>query len=295
MKYKVLLTGSHQASIEDLFTRTEERFTCLTSSVRALDLTRHMELFHPDMIILCLQNETDAIISAMVEVKKECEKYNTVFVILGDEKECKEFKHRARYVADLVLETPITTSQIMEEIEEYFDERRRIEREVLEEDRRRMQTSDPNPTGIFVREKPKAVEQAAETAKPEPAPDAPAVPKKHVLVVDDDANMLKLIKRYLQDTYDVATALNGKLAVRFLSKKHTDLILLDYEMPEGSGDEVLIAVRKFEKTKDIPVLFLTGVSDPQKIKKVLAFNPQGYLLKPIDQQELLKAVKEQIG
>lgn len=293
MKYKVLLAGSHQASIEDLFTRTEESFTCITSSMRELDLARHMELFHPDLFILCLQNETEAIIDSMVEVKKECDKYNTAFVILGDDKECREFKQRARYVADLVLETPITTTRILEKIEYYLEERRRIEREVLEEDRKSRASQGVDtaePTGIY----------AKEGLVPPPAPkplDAPEQPasKKHVLVVDDDANMLKLIKRYLEDRYDVATALNGKLAVRFLSKKHTDLILLDYEMPEGSGDEVLAAVRNFEKTKDIPVLFLTGVSDPKKIKKVLAFNPQGYLLKPIDQQELLKAVKEQIG
>lgn len=285
MKYKVLLAGSHQASIEDLFSRTEEHFTCITSSTRVLDLARHMEMFRPDLFILCLQNETEEIVKSMVEVKKECDKYNTVFIILGEEKECEDFKQMTRYVADLVLEKPITMTHILEEIRRYLEDRRRIELAVLEEDRKLREAlgdQSPAPVGIFSKE---------ELAPPPVA----EVEKKHVLVVDDDANMLKLIKHYLEDTYDVATALNGKLAVRFLSKKHTDLILLDYEMPEGSGDEVLVAVRQFDKTKDIPVLFLTGVSDPQKIKKVLAFKPQGYLLKPIDQQKLLEAVKEQIG
>lgn len=285
MKYKVLLAGSHQASIEDLFSRTEEHFTCITSSMRVLDLARHMEMFHPDLFILCLQNETEEIVKSMVEVKKECDKYNTAFIILGEVKECEDFKQIARYVADLVLKKPITMTHILEEIRRYLEERRRIECEVLEEDRRRREElgdESPAPTGIFSKE---------ELA----SPPIVEVEKKHVLVVDDDANMLKLIKHYLEDTYEVATALNGKLAVRFLSKKHTDLILLDYEMPEGSGDEVLAAVRQFDKTKDIPVLFLTGVTDPQKIKKVLTFKPQGYLLKPIDQQKLLEAVKEQIG
>lgn len=40
---------------------------------------------------------------------------------------------------------------------------------------------------------------------------------------------------------------------------------------------------------------MTGVTDPEKIKKVLAFKPQGYLLKPVDREKLLAAVKEQIG
>ena len=83
--------------------------------------------------------------------------------------------------------------------------------------------------------------------------------------------------------------------MQFLARKHTDLIVLDYMMPEGAGDEVLAAVRSYDKTKNIPVLFLTGVTDPEKIKKVLAFKPQGYLLKPVDREKLLAAVKEQIG
>lgn len=92
--------------------------------------------------------------------------------------------------------------------------------------------------------------------------------RRHILVVDDDVRVLRLLKVHLQD-YDVATAINGKLALKFLENKTTDLILLDYEMPGENGPEVLKKLRANEKTKDIPVIFLTGVADSEKIQEVL--------------------------
>lgn len=281
MVYRVLLAGTHSGCIEDVFSKMEEHFLCITSSMRKMDLIRHVQSFRPDLFILCLKSETAEEMDSMAEVKAECEKVNTVFIILGDEKDCETFKQRTGYVADLSLIKPTTHTRMVSEIEYYLSQRRAIEEGVLEEDRRhRAELGDesPIPTGIYAKEEL-----------------IPPPPKKHILVVDDDANMLKLIKHYLEEEYEVATALNGKLAVRFLSKRSTDLLLLDYEMPEGSGDEVLAAIRNFEKTKDIPVVFLTGVTNPEKIKKVMAFHPQGYLLKPIEQQKLLDAVREHIS
>ena len=93
----------------------------------------------------------------------------------------------------------------------------------------------------------------------------------------------------------MATAINGSVALRFLTKKTTDLILLDYEMPGQSGDSVLSILRGSATTRDIPVIFLTGVSDTSKIAKVLALRPQGYLLKPVDRAKLSVEIKKVFG
>lgn len=50
-----------------------------------------------------------------------------------------------------------------------------------------------------------------------------------------------------------------------------------------------------DKHKNTPVIFLTGVSDTEKIKKVLVLKPQGYLLKPIDHDKLLESIKKVLG
>lgn len=115
--------------------------------------------------------------------------------------------------------------------------------------------------------------------------------RKHILVVDDDVRILKMLKVHLQD-YDVATAISGKLALKFLETKTTDLILLDYEMPGEKGPEVLKKLRDNDKTKDIPVIFLTGVAEKDKIEEVLLMQPQGYLLKPINRTKLLETIKK---
>lgn len=119
--------------------------------------------------------------------------------------------------------------------------------------------------------------------------------RKHILVVDDDVRMLRLIKKYLENNYDVATAINGRVALKFLESKHTDLVLLDYEMPLDNGAAVLEKIRQNPKTKDLPVVFLTGVSSKEKIQEVLQMRPQGYLLKPINKQKLLFTIEKNIG
>ena len=89
----------------------------------------------------------------------------------------------------------------------------------------------------------------------------------------------------------MATGINGKVAMRFGESKKVDLVLLDYEMPGESGAQVLEKIRAHEQLKDMPVLFLTGITAQQKIKDVLAYKPQGYLLKPISRAELTQAIE----
>lgn len=117
--------------------------------------------------------------------------------------------------------------------------------------------------------------------------------KRHILVVDDDVRTLRFLKAYLRD-YEVATAVNGSQAMKFLETKKTDLILLDYKMPVENGPEVLKKLRANERTKDIPVVFLTGVADSDKIQEVLLMKPQGYLLKPINRVKLMEIIKKVI-
>ena len=118
--------------------------------------------------------------------------------------------------------------------------------------------------------------------------------RRHILVVDDDVRVLRLLKVHLQD-YDVATAINGKLALKFLENKTTDLILLDYEMPEMNGKEVLQKLQAEKEYADIPVVFLTSMDNREMVMELLALKPAGYILKPTDSQMLLERVENIIG
>ncbi|MBO4678177.1 MAG: response regulator [Lachnospiraceae bacterium] len=116
--------------------------------------------------------------------------------------------------------------------------------------------------------------------------------KKHILIVDDDKNMLKMLRWFLCEQYDVTMVDSGKMALEAVIKHTPDLILLDYMMPLFDGPHVLEIIRKREESKNVPVLFLTSVTDRDKILECLSLNPQGYLVKPISRSELLERVAE---
>lgn len=80
-----------------------------------------------------------------------------------------------------------------------------------------------------------------------------------------------------------------------IGKKRPDLILLDYEMPEMNGKEVLQKLQAEKEYADIPVIFLTSMDNREKVMELLALKPAGYILKPTDSQMLLERVENIIG
>lgn len=119
--------------------------------------------------------------------------------------------------------------------------------------------------------------------------------KKHVLVVDDNAAMLRSIKAMLDEEFDVQVAPSGMKAMTLIGRKKPDLILLDYEMPVCDGRQTLEMIRSEEDIADIPVIFLTGVNDREHISAVLALKPSGYMLKPAVKEKLVEAIHKAIG
>ena len=82
--------------------------------------------------------------------------------------------------------------------------------------------------------------------------------------------------------------------MKFLERRMTKLILLDYEMPGENGPAVREQLRANEATKDIPVVFLTGVTETKKIQEALMLKPQSYLLKPVNREKLLSTIESLI-
>ncbi|MCR5218200.1 response regulator [Treponema sp.] len=123
-----------------------------------------------------------------------------------------------------------------------------------------------------------------------PEKDEATIELKHILVIDDDPLMLKMIKEVLHGEFNIASALGGKAGLKFLETKSTDLILLDYEMPELNGIQVLDKIRRNPLTNKIPVVFLTGNRDPIKVKEALSHKPEGYVLKPINNEKLKETI-----
>ncbi|MCK8825870.1 PP2C family protein-serine/threonine phosphatase [Fuchsiella alkaliacetigena] len=109
-----------------------------------------------------------------------------------------------------------------------------------------------------------------------------------ILVVDDMVNNLDIIKEILLPEYKVKIAVNGKIALKIAQKQHPDLILLDIVMPEMDGYELCKKLKDNPITKDIPVIFLTGLSKTQEETKGLNLGAVDYIAKPI-KPAILKA------
>jgi CheY-like chemotaxis protein len=116
--------------------------------------------------------------------------------------------------------------------------------------------------------------------------------KKRILVVDDDGTMLRTIKSWLSEKYQVFMVNSGMAAITFLAKNEVDLILLDYEMPVTTGPQVLEMLRSEPATAGIPVMFLTVKSDRESVMKVVALKPEKYLLKTMPPAELIANIDE---
>ena len=269
MKRKLLLAGRNQATIDDFFYALYEDFECLTTSIRNVDIIKHIEYFQPDAFVYCFASEQKDELLKLITALESLDRRSLKMIIIGDSEVCNEFLRLRAEQVSLTLLKPITASSVKTQINKYFEEQKLLE----EQARERAESSR------LVKEVQELLENT----------------KKHILVIDDDPIMLRLIKQELKEDYTIATAVSGKIGLNFLERKKTDLILLDYEMPEESGAEVLEKLRKDDRTKDIPVVFLTGINDREKIQKVLSMKPQGYLLKPIEHEKLVQTINQILG
>jgi len=116
--------------------------------------------------------------------------------------------------------------------------------------------------------------------------------KKKILVVDDSGAMLRNVKGWLEDYYQVTLANSGTMAIKYLSTNRPDLVLLDYEMPVINGKQVLEMIRSESEFSDIPVMFLTSKNDKETINQVLGLKPEGYILKTTKPEQIIQMINE---
>ena len=102
-----------------------------------------------------------------------------------------------------------------------------------------------------------------------------------ILAVDDTQENLSVINGLLSEQYRVLGAIDGLLALNIAESKQPDLILLDIMMPEMDGYEVCRRLKESEKTRDIPVIFLTAKAEVKDEVYGLELGAVDYIVKPI--------------
>jgi len=115
-----------------------------------------------------------------------------------------------------------------------------------------------------------------------------------VLVIDDNPQNLVLIRDLLEEFYTIKVAPNGLLGIRIANATPPDLILLDILMPDMDGYEVCHQLKSNPLTNDIPVIFLTALTNEMSEDKGFALGAVDYVTKPISPTILLARVRAQL-
>jgi len=116
--------------------------------------------------------------------------------------------------------------------------------------------------------------------------------RQKILVIEDDpVARADLEARLAANGYTVARAADAASALTVVNRERPDLILLDLGLPAGDGFLVLERLSKIETLAAIPVLVVTGRSDPETRKRVAAMGIASLLVKPVGTEALLGAIR----
>ena len=119
---------------------------------------------------------------------------------------------------------------------------------------------------------------------------------KRIMVVDDDADALKLMENILTDEgFELIPVSNATEVGLKATQMMPDLILLDFLMPEINGFEVCSALRDNELTRSIPIMAVTCLAKERDIERIFECGADDYLAKPFKVDALLEKVRELIG
>lgn len=117
--------------------------------------------------------------------------------------------------------------------------------------------------------------------------------RKKILIVEDETDLAKMIQVSLFDEgFDVIVANNGSYAERTLERESFDLVLTDINMPLLDGVQLIDNLKRKEKTKEIPVVVLSGYIDAKRLKELASLGITHVLTKPCSQEEIIAKVKK---
>jgi two-component system, cell cycle response regulator DivK len=120
--------------------------------------------------------------------------------------------------------------------------------------------------------------------------------KGRILIVEDNERNMKLFRDVLGATgYETLEAASGESAVTVAGEQTPDLVLMDIQLPDIDGLEALRRLRADERTAAVPVLALTAQAMQGDRERFLEAGFDGYLSKPVDVAELVRAVGEHCG
>lgn len=119
---------------------------------------------------------------------------------------------------------------------------------------------------------------------------------KRVLVIEDNVNNMDLMEFILQShSYDVIKAFSGRAGVEAAERETPDFILLDIQLPDIMGTEVLRQIRAAPSGKSVPIIAVTSFAMSGDEERLLAAGCNGYIEKPINPDIIMDQIKRIVG
>ena len=116
-----------------------------------------------------------------------------------------------------------------------------------------------------------------------------------VVVVDDQPFICETIDVMLKNMYEVHTFTSGKDAMHYMTDHSADLVLLDYDMPNMTGYEVLMGIRASKHNSKTPVIFITAQTNERMKVEMIERGASDYICKPINSSVLHERIKKQLA
>ena len=124
------------------------------------------------------------------------------------------------------------------------------------------------------------------------------MPKKKILVVDDEASLTRMLRRNLEATgkYEVKEENSGTQAYASAKQFQPDMILLDVMMPDKDGGEVAEQIQDDENLKHIPIVFLTAIVQKEETEDTGSnIGGRTFLAKPVKLDDLITCIEKELG
>lgn len=119
--------------------------------------------------------------------------------------------------------------------------------------------------------------------------------KPRVFCIDDDPFTLEYLEVTLSERYTVGTCADASDAINRLMEFRADAVLLDLNMPNFEGGDVLELIRTFPETRTLPVIALTGNADSADFEQLAALGIRGLLEKGGTPEELIKSIETAVS
>jgi CheY-like chemotaxis protein len=119
-----------------------------------------------------------------------------------------------------------------------------------------------------------------------------ADPRRRILIVDDDPNMVHILARTLLEVAQLHFAVRGEDALKKLDQHVPDVMLIDVEMPDMNGYEVLERMRANPRTRDVQVIMVTSHNDEVYRKRAMALGAVDFFVKPVNRAMVRERVEQ---